>query len=159
MNSWELPYCSCEHLCKDSLAQPHSFSLLRLKTDDLVVDFLVEHDSVNVVKQTEQMSLRDRKRRDPKNNQLQGEKKGRKQEAELTSHLYGVRVRGLAQDLQQSGVRHKEKTREHQTLLLQVTRQRLLTELQLLQEVGEDLEQERRPWLKALMTRGTWCVT
>lgn len=76
----------------------------------------------------------------------------------MISHLYGVRVRGLAQDLQQSGVRHEEKTREHQTLLLQVTRQRLLTELQLLQEVGEDLEQERRPWLKVLMTRGTCCV-
>lgn len=79
MTSWELPYCSCEHLCKDSLAQPHSFSLLGLKTDDLVVDFLVEDDSVNVVKQTEQMSLRDRKRRDHKKNQLQGEKEGRNQ--------------------------------------------------------------------------------
>lgn len=79
MTSWELPYCSCEHLSKDSLAQPHSFSLLRLKTDDLVVDFLVEHNSVNVVKQTEQMSLRDRKRRDHKKNQLQEEKKGRNQ--------------------------------------------------------------------------------
>lgn len=42
------------------MAQLHSFSLLRLKADDLVVCFLIENNSVNIVKQTEQMSLRDR---------------------------------------------------------------------------------------------------
>lgn len=49
----------CAYLCQDRLAQLHSFSFLRLKTDDLVVDFLIENNSVNVVKQAEQMSLRD----------------------------------------------------------------------------------------------------
>lgn len=41
------------------MAQIHSFSFLRLKTDDLVVDFLIENNSVHIVKQTEQMSLMD----------------------------------------------------------------------------------------------------
>lgn len=57
-------------------------------------------------------------------------------------YLYRVRVRGLTQNLQQRGVRHEEKPRKDQPLLLQVTRQRLLTELQLLQEVREQLEEE-----------------
>lgn len=35
--------------------------------------------------------------------------------------LDGVRVRGLAQDLQQGRVRYEEKTRKQQSLLLQVT--------------------------------------
>ncbi len=48
------------YLCQDRLAQLHSFSFLRLKTDDLVVDFLIEDNPVNVVEQAEQMSLRDR---------------------------------------------------------------------------------------------------
>lgn len=34
--------------------------------------------------------------------------------------LDGVRVRGLAQDLQQGRVRDKEETRKQQTLLLQI---------------------------------------
>lgn len=34
--------------------------------------------------------------------------------------LDGVRVRCLAQDLQESWIRHEEKTREQQTLLLQI---------------------------------------
>lgn len=58
-------------------------------------------------------------------------------------YLYSVRVRGLTQNLQQGGVGHKEKTRKHQPFLLQVTGQRLLTELQLLQEVRQQLEEER----------------
>lgn len=45
------------YLSHDRLTQLHSFSFLRLKTEDLVVDFLIEHDSVDVVKETEQMSL------------------------------------------------------------------------------------------------------
>lgn len=53
----------CVHLCQDRSAQLHSFSFFRLKTDDLVVDFLVENNSVDVVEQTEQMSLRDRRQR------------------------------------------------------------------------------------------------
>ncbi len=48
------------YLCQDRLAQLHSFSFLRLKTEDLFVDFLIKNDSVNVVEQTEQMSLRDK---------------------------------------------------------------------------------------------------
>lgn len=34
--------------------------------------------------------------------------------------LDSVGVRGLAQDLQQGGIRHKEETRKEQTLLLQI---------------------------------------
>lgn len=34
--------------------------------------------------------------------------------------LDGVRVRGLAQDLQKGRVRHKEETRKQQTLLFQI---------------------------------------
>lgn len=34
--------------------------------------------------------------------------------------LDGMRVRRLAQDLQKSWIRHEEKTREEQTLLLQI---------------------------------------
>lgn len=47
------------YLCHDRLTQVHSFSFLRLKTDDLVVDFLIENNSVNVVEQAEQMSLKE----------------------------------------------------------------------------------------------------
>lgn len=50
------------YLCHNRLTQLHSFSFLRLKTEHLVVDFLVENNSVNVVKQTEQMSLREKQR-------------------------------------------------------------------------------------------------
>lgn len=49
----------------------------------------------------------------------------------------------MAQNLQQGGIRHEDKSRKHQALLLQVTRQRLLTELQLLQQVREQLEEEQ----------------
>lgn len=43
--------------------------------------------------------------------------------------LDGVRVAGLTQNLQQGGVRHEEESGEDQTLLLQVSSQRLLTDL------------------------------
>lgn len=36
-------------------------------------------------------------------------------------YLYRVRVRSLAQDLQQGGIGHEEESRKHQALLLQVT--------------------------------------
>ena len=52
----------CMYLCQDRLAEFHSFSFLRLKMYDLVVDFLIENNSVNIVKQTEQMSLMDGER-------------------------------------------------------------------------------------------------
>lgn len=153
----------CVYLCQDSFFQLHSFSFLRLKTDDLVVDFLIENNSVNVVKQTEQMSLRDREKYDPNNKQRkQYRKEGKRRKIRLIGsrkfnsnvcYLYSVRVRGLAQNLQQGGIRHEEETRKHQTLLLQVTRQRLLTELQILQEVREDLEEEeRRSWSESRKT-------
>ena len=35
-------------------------------------------------------------------------------------NLYGVRVTGLSQDFQKSGVRDKEEPREHETFLFQV---------------------------------------
>lgn len=54
-------------------------------------------------------------------------------------YLDGVRVRRLTQDFQQGRIRHEEKAREHQAFLLQVTRQRLLTELQLLQQTRQHL--------------------
>lgn len=41
------------------MTQLHSFSFLRLKTEDLVVNLLAVNDSVDVVEQAEQMSLRD----------------------------------------------------------------------------------------------------
>lgn len=68
-------------------------------------------------------------------------------------YLYRVRVRSLAEDLQQGGVGHEEKTREHQAFLLQVTRQRLLTELQLLQQVREQLEEEEEEKKKLVKVR------
>lgn len=46
------------YLSHDRLTEVHSFSFLRLKTDDLVIEFLVEHNSVNIVEKTEQMSLK-----------------------------------------------------------------------------------------------------
>ena len=54
-------------------------------------------------------------------------------------YLYGVRITGLTKDLKKSGVRHKEKSREKETFLLQITCQRFLTDLQLLQQVGQQL--------------------
>lgn len=50
------------YLRHNRLTQLHSFSFLRLKTEDLVVDFLIENNSVDVVKQTEQMNLREKQR-------------------------------------------------------------------------------------------------
>lgn len=49
----------CPYLCQDGVTQLHGFSFLRLKPDDLVVNLLVVNDSVDVVEQAEQMSLRD----------------------------------------------------------------------------------------------------
>lgn len=46
------------YLCQDGVTQLHGFSFLRLKTDNLVVNLLAVNDSVDVVKQAEQMSLR-----------------------------------------------------------------------------------------------------
>lgn len=47
------------YLRQDGLTQRHSFSFLRLKSDDLVVNLLAVNDSVDIVEQAEQMSLRD----------------------------------------------------------------------------------------------------
>ena len=55
--------------------------------------------------------------------------------------LDGVGVTGLTKDLQKSSVRDKEEPREDQSLLLQVPAEGLLTEFQLLQEVGQELAQ------------------
>ena len=52
-----------------------------------------------------------------------------------------MRVAGLTKDLEESCVRDKEKPWEDQSLLLQVPAEGLLTELQLLQEVGQELAQ------------------
>ena len=47
------------------------------------------------------------------------------------NYLNRVRIRRLAEDLEQRGVRHEEESREHQPLLLQVAGERLLAGLQL----------------------------
>ena len=57
----------------------------------------------------------------------------------MLSYLDGVRVWSLTQDLKEGGVRDKEESGEDETLLLQVTRQGLLADLQLLQEMGQEL--------------------
>ena len=61
------------------------------------------------------------------------------------TYLNSVRVAGLAQDFQEAGVRNKEEPWEDQPLLLQVPSEGLLTELQLLQEVGQELAQRLIP--------------
>ena len=61
------------------------------------------------------------------------------------TYLNSVRVAGLAQDFQEAGVRNKEEPWEDQPLLLQVSSEGLLTELQLLQEVGQELAQRLIP--------------
>ena len=53
--------------------------------------------------------------------------------------LDGVRIRGLSQYLQKGGVRDKEEPWEDQPLFLEVASERLLTELQLLQQVRKKL--------------------
>ena len=78
---------------------------------DPVILFLMEGDSLDVVKDTQEVGLD------------------------------GVGVRSLPKDLKQGWVRDEEEPREHEPLLLQVAREGLLTELQLLQEVGEELAQ------------------
>ena len=45
------------YLSQDGLTQLHSFSFLRLETEHLVVELLTEHDSADVVEQTQEMSL------------------------------------------------------------------------------------------------------
>ena len=74
---------------------------------DAIVFLLMEGDRLNVVKDAQQVSLD------------------------------GVRVGSLPKNFQQSWVGHEEETREDESLLLEVTSERLLTEFQLLQEMGE----------------------
>ena len=53
----------------------------------------------------------------------------------IKAHLDGVRIAGLAKNLKKSRVRHEEETGEDETLLLQVSSEGLLADLQLLQQV------------------------
>lgn len=78
---------------------------------DAIVFLLVEGDSLDVVKDAQQVGLD------------------------------GVGVRGLSENLKESRVRHKEEAWEDESLLLQVPSEGLLTELQLLQEMREQLTQ------------------
>ena len=50
-------------------------------------------------------------------------------------------VAGLTQDLKQSRVGHEEESGEEETLFLQVASERLLTDLELLEQMGEQLAQ------------------
>ena len=59
----------------------------------------------------------------------------------VPTHLDGVGITGLSQDLEQGWVRDEEESWEDQPLLLQVSSEGLLTELKLLQEVGQELAQ------------------
>ena len=59
----------------------------------------------------------------------------------IEEDLDGVGVRGLAQDLQQGWVRHKEEAREDKSFLLQVAGEGFLAELQLFQQVWQQLAQ------------------
>ena len=52
-----------------------------------------------------------------------------------------MRIAGLAKDLQKSRVGHEEETREDEALLLQVSSEGLLADLQLLQQVRQELGQ------------------
>ena len=58
-----------------------------------------------------------------------------------SAYLDSVGVAGLTQNLQQRRIRHKEESGEQQPLLLQVARQRLLADLQLLQQMRQQLTQ------------------
>lgn len=98
-------------LSHDWFLQRDVFSLLGVESKNLVVHLLVEAHSLGVVKHAQQVGLD------------------------------GVRVAGLTQNLQQGGVRHEEESGEDQTLLLQVSSQRLLTDLQLFQEMRQELTQ------------------
>lgn len=59
----------------------------------------------------------------------------------IKAHLDGVRIAGLAKNLKKSRVRHEEETGEDETLLLQVSSEGLLADLQLLQQVRQELGQ------------------
>lgn len=52
-------------------------------------------------------------------------------------HLYGVRVRGLTQNLQQHWIRDEEEPREGESFIFQIPAQGFLTHLQLFQQVRE----------------------
>ena len=56
-------------------------------------------------------------------------------------YLYCVRIRGLAEDLQEGGIGDEEEAREDEPLLLQVAGEGLLAQFQLLQEMGQQLTQ------------------
>ena len=56
-----------------------------------------------------------------------------------TAHLYRVRVAGLAEDLEQRRIGDEEEAREEEALLLEVAGQRLLAQLQLLEQVRQQL--------------------
>ena len=76
---------------------------------DPVIILLMKIDRLNVVKDTEEVSLD------------------------------SVGVRSLSQDLQEGRVRDKEEPWEDKSLFLEVAGERFLTELQLLQQVREKL--------------------
>lgn len=54
-------------------------------------------------------------------------------------HLYGVRIRGLTQNLQQHWVRDEKEAWEGEAFLFQISAQRFLTHLQLFQQVWKQL--------------------
>ena len=82
-----------------------------MNVSDAVILLLMEGHSFGVIKDAEKMSLD------------------------------SVRVRGLAQDFKKGRIRDEEESWEDQPLLLEVAGERLLTELQLLQQVREKLAQ------------------
>ena len=86
-----------------------------MNVSDPVILLLVESDSLDIVKYAEQVGLD------------------------------GVRVGGLPEDLEEGRVRHEEEAREDEPLLLEVSRERLLAELELLEEVGQQLAQRLVP--------------
>ncbi len=50
-----------------------------------------------------------------------------------------MRVAGLSEDLEQRWIRDKEESGEDETFLLEVSRQRLLTDLQLFEKMWQEL--------------------
>ena len=76
---------------------------------DPIIILLVKIDRLNVIKDTEEVSLD------------------------------GVGIRGLPQNLQEGRIRDKEEPWEDQSLFLEVASERFLTEFQLLQKMWEKL--------------------
>ena len=87
----------------------NSLGLPGVNVGDSVVLFLMEGDSFNVVKHTQEMGLD------------------------------GMGIWSLSEDFKEGGVWDKEETGEDEPLFLKVAGEGLLAELQLLQEVGQQL--------------------